>query len=202
MTAFIDPVTGFTITQGFSATHDGLDMAVPVGTPVHDSHGGIIVHTGDDPGIGLNVHVKNPDGYECIYGHLSRLTTHDGQLSHQGDIIGYSGGQPGTYGAGSATGPHLHFGIKQNGQFVNPAPLLGNPHIPNTSGINPASSNPFAALGTIGATLSSKQFWVRAGIMGIGVVLLIIALTKILATSQTGRTIINTTKTAATAALL
>lgn len=87
------------------AGHNGLDYAVPLGTPVLAAHEGI-VETGDDPaGYGLYVRVIN--GYAItIYAHLSAVAVKAGERVTPGQQLGLSGN------TGNSTGPHLHFSLK------------------------------------------------------------------------------------------
>lgn len=142
-TGYIWPVHG-TITSGFGTRdgrmHEGLDIAVPVGTPVLASRPGTVTFAGNAPGYGYVVylsHAGDPNltrggqegasiatAAETRYGHLSRFNCRRGQQLQQGDTIGWSGGQPGTPGAGDATGPHLHFEIRIGGAARNPNDFL------------------------------------------------------------------------------
>lgn len=89
--------------------HNGVDFGCPVGTPVLACDDGKITYADNIPdsdGLGINI------GHEwglSQYWHLSKLIATYGQLVKKGDILGYSGS------TGWATGPHLHFGIKVEG---------------------------------------------------------------------------------------
>jgi murein DD-endopeptidase MepM/ murein hydrolase activator NlpD len=66
-------------------------------------------------------------GYATLYGHLSLTQVAPGQEIHKGDVIGLSGGTPGTPGAGpTTTGPHLHFEVILNGSNIDPMTILAN----------------------------------------------------------------------------
>jgi murein DD-endopeptidase MepM/ murein hydrolase activator NlpD len=99
--------------------HLGIDYAAPTGTPVWAAAGGVITHRGDAGGAGNMVLLKHDGGIETAYMHLSKFA--DGQKVGQRvaakTVIGYVGA------TGLATGPHLHFGVKQNGEFIDPTKL-------------------------------------------------------------------------------
>jgi murein DD-endopeptidase MepM/ murein hydrolase activator NlpD len=99
--------------------HLGIDYAAPTGTPVWAAAGGVITHRGDAGGAGNMVLIKHDGGIETAYMHLSKFA--DGQKVGQHvaakTVIGYVGA------TGLATGPHLHFGVKQNGEFIDPTKL-------------------------------------------------------------------------------
>ncbi|HET9622766.1 MAG TPA: M23 family metallopeptidase [Kofleriaceae bacterium] len=99
--------------------HLGVDYAAPVGTPVWAAAGGVIEQRGPSGGAGNLVVLKHDGGIETAYMHLSKFA--DGQKVGQKvaakTVIGYVGQ------TGLATGPHLHFGVKQNGEFIDPSKL-------------------------------------------------------------------------------
>jgi murein DD-endopeptidase MepM/ murein hydrolase activator NlpD len=100
--------------------HLGIDYAAPAGTPVWAAASGVITHRGDGGGAGNLVMIRHDGGIETAYMHLSKFA--DGQKAGQRvaakTVIGYVGA------TGLATGPHLHFGVKQNGEFIDPSKLV------------------------------------------------------------------------------
>ncbi len=110
--------------QRFKMQHNAVDIPAPQGTMVLAAAGGVIKDVVDH-GLGFNyITVEHPGGYSTLYGHLSKFAVEKGQTVVAGDIIGYSGGRPGTPGAGFSTGPHLHFGVFMSGAAVDPMPFL------------------------------------------------------------------------------
>ena len=99
---------------GYSRAHNGVDYHAPSGAPVTTVAPGVVISAGWTNGGGRTVKVRHPNGYETEYLHLSAITTHAGARVGQGDLIGRVGA------TGLATGPHLHYGLKKNGRYVNP----------------------------------------------------------------------------------
>lgn len=96
--------------------HTGVDLAAPSGTPIYASGDGVITYYRWQSGYGNKIEIQHVNGYETGYGHLSRFVNGLGVGSkvRQGQLIGYVGS------TGQSTGPHLHFEIKINGNFVDP----------------------------------------------------------------------------------
>jgi murein DD-endopeptidase MepM/ murein hydrolase activator NlpD len=102
--------------------HPGIDIAVPVGTPVRASGGGSVEAAGTDPDYGLFVLLRHPDGYETMYGHTSRLLVREGDDVPAGQVIALSGN------TGRSTAPHLHFEIRRAGRSLDPLTLVQEGH--------------------------------------------------------------------------
>jgi murein DD-endopeptidase MepM/ murein hydrolase activator NlpD len=101
-----------------SDVHPGLDVAVPMLSPVRASGGGMVIETGDDVEYGRFVVVEHPSGYTSLYGHAQRILVALNDSVRAGQVIGLSGS------TGNSTGPHLHFEIRRNGQPVDPRSVL------------------------------------------------------------------------------
>ncbi|NOT06613.1 MAG: M23 family metallopeptidase, partial [Gemmatimonadales bacterium] len=65
---------GQAVADSVAEAHPGIDIAVPVGSTVRASGGGIVLQTGEHPEYGRFVLISHPDGYQTMYGHLSRIT--------------------------------------------------------------------------------------------------------------------------------
>jgi murein DD-endopeptidase MepM/ murein hydrolase activator NlpD len=99
---------------GYSRAHNGVDYGAPSGAPVVSVAPGVVTFAGWTNGGGRTVKVRHTNGYEAEYLHLSAITTRAGTRIGQGDLVGRVGS------TGLATGPHLHYGLKKNGRYVNP----------------------------------------------------------------------------------
>jgi murein DD-endopeptidase MepM/ murein hydrolase activator NlpD len=87
--------------------HEGVDLAAPIGTPVHASAQGTVTFAGWEIGYGRVIKIKNFGDYSTTFAHLSRFakSLRAGQQVKQGQVIGYVGK------TGWATGPHLHYEV-------------------------------------------------------------------------------------------
>jgi murein DD-endopeptidase MepM/ murein hydrolase activator NlpD len=98
--------------------HPGIDIAVPVGTLVRAAGGGTVLQTGEGAEYGRFVLLQHPDGYQTMYGHLSRITAVEGARIGAGAVLGRSGN------TGRSSAPHLHFEIRKNGVSIDPLTLV------------------------------------------------------------------------------
>lgn len=98
--------------------HAGIDIAVPVGTPVHAANRGRVVLARDLYLPGKTLILDHGLGIYTIYAHLSRFRVKEGEMVEKGAVIALSGV------SGRATGPHLHFGCYVQGIKIDPQELL------------------------------------------------------------------------------
>ena len=96
--------------------HTGIDWAAPTGTPILAAGNGTIEEAGRKGYNGNYVRIRHANGYQTAYSHMSRFApgAAAGVKVRQGQVIGYIGT------TGLSSGPHLHFEILVNNQFVNP----------------------------------------------------------------------------------
>jgi hypothetical protein len=97
-----------------TTSHFGIDFAAPTGTPVNASADGVVTLAGSCDGLGNCVKLRHANGYETLYGHLSKILARGGQRVVQGTPIGLVGS------TGLSTGPHLHYTMFKNGSYANP----------------------------------------------------------------------------------
>lgn len=113
--------------------HLGVDYAAPTGTPVRTVGDGIVEFAGWQNGFGNVVFVKHRNNHVTVYAHLSRITVRKGQPVSQGQNIGAVGS------TGWATGPHLHFEFRVNGQHQDPLTIARQSEpVPLPAGARPA----------------------------------------------------------------
>ncbi|MBU1092258.1 peptidoglycan DD-metalloendopeptidase family protein [Patescibacteria group bacterium] len=112
----------------FGLTHNAIDIATPQGTPVKAPYDGTVTKIKDGGARGLSYLIINhTNGLATVYMHLSGFAVSTGAFVARGQVIGYSGGTPGTPGAGwLTTGPHLHFEVWYQDQARNPLAYLVN----------------------------------------------------------------------------
>jgi len=95
-------------------THHGIDYAGRTGTPVYAVTSGKVAFSGRNGGYGNEVRIQHPGGMITQYAHLHKRYVKKGQRVTKGKTIGSVGS------TGYSTGPHLHFGVKKSGRWVNP----------------------------------------------------------------------------------
>ena len=112
------------ITRGQAAAdsvneqHPGIDIAVPVGSVVRAAGGAVVLQTGTHEEYGSFVLLEHPEGYQSMYGHLSRIVAVQGAEVRAGEVIGRSGS------TGRSSAPHLHFEIRHHGISIDPGTML------------------------------------------------------------------------------
>lgn len=107
--------------------HSAIDLRASQGTPVRAAASGYVARakTCTVSSCYAYVLIVHTGNLSTLYGHLSRIDVAGDQFVSKGDVIGLSGGKPGTVGAGPfVTGPHLHFEVRLNGIPVDPMGYL------------------------------------------------------------------------------
>jgi len=117
------PIRLKNINSAFGARHGkahiGLDLRVGTGTPVRAAMGGIVLYADDRiSGYGKTILIRHPRGLSTLYAHNSKLWVQPGQRVTRGQIIAHSGR------TGRATGPHLHFELRDGTDVIDPLKLF------------------------------------------------------------------------------
>lgn len=107
-----DPITGN------PRFHGGIDIAAPTGMPVYAPQAGYVMYSGVYGGYGNVVVLNHGNSLYTLYGHNSQLLVKAGQSVYRGQPISLVGS------TGRSTGPHLHFEVHYNKQYVNPVSYL------------------------------------------------------------------------------
>lgn len=103
---------------GTKKFHYGIDLAANKGTPIVATRAGKVTKATYDNSAGYYVTIDHGDGFVSRYLHMTHYIVKKGDYVAAGQTIGYVGS------TGASTGPHLHFGLKYNGEHVNPAKYL------------------------------------------------------------------------------
>jgi murein DD-endopeptidase MepM/ murein hydrolase activator NlpD len=98
--------------------HSGVDIDAKFGDPVVATADGVVKKTGWQGSYGKTVVLQHEEGFETIYGHLSKITVKEGQKVKVGEVIGKAGN------TGRSTGTHLHYEVIKDGKRVNPSNFL------------------------------------------------------------------------------
>jgi len=114
--------SGFGMRGGFGGSggrlHSGVDMTVPMDTPVVATHPGLVSFSGTMRGYGEIIVMEHDGGMQTAYAHLNKREAAVGDKVKRGQRIGLSGQ------SGNATAPHVHYEVRLNGVPVDPAPYL------------------------------------------------------------------------------
>ena len=120
---FVWPVHGDVISEfgaaGKGVHNDGINIAVPKGTPVVAAEDGVVAYSGNElRGFGNLLLVKHADGWMTAYAHNDQLLVKRGEMVKRGQKIAVSGD------SGGVTQPQLHFELRQGTKAVDPATVL------------------------------------------------------------------------------
>lgn len=130
--------------------HSGLDIGAAEGTPVGAAGAGTVTQAGWNGGYGMSVTLDHGNGLSSLYAHLSAILVSVGEVVSKLQTIGLVGS------TGDSTGAHLHFGLMENGEWIDPSELfgfdVGSRYIPQDmvalvhegEMIVPRSENPYA----------------------------------------------------------
>lgn len=108
-------------TDGSPKRHDGVDVTMPIGTPIRADRDGVVLRAGQQTGYGLTIEAGPDEFGRSRYAHLSEMYVKPGQRVKKGDIIGLSGisGNP-----KKGAQPHLHYEVYRNNERIDPYPLF------------------------------------------------------------------------------
>lgn len=98
--------------------HTGVDITLPMGTPLHATADGVVSFADRSGGSGNIVVIEHGHGLSTVYAHNTKNIVKPGQAVKRGDVVAYSGS------TGVSTGPHVHYEVWRNGESVNPAPFM------------------------------------------------------------------------------
>lgn len=89
-------------------------MAAAEGTPIVAAYTGIVGEASYNSSMGNYIYIEHGDGLRTIYLHASKLYVSKDDIVVKGEVIGAVGT------TGRSTGPHLHFSVRLNGEYVSP----------------------------------------------------------------------------------
>lgn len=122
------PVSDYNLTARFGQKgpwargwHTGLDFAGPTGVAVHAAKTGKVTSAGTEGAYGNTIVIDHGDGYSTRYAHLQSIGASVGQTVSGGSTIGLRGN------TGNSSGPHLHFEVTRNGEFLDPEKVFSIP---------------------------------------------------------------------------
>ena len=101
-------------TAGASSNHQGIDIGASTGSSITAADGGTVITASYSSSAGNYVVISHGNGLSTVYMHCSKLLVSEGDTVSKGQTIAKVGS------TGYSTGPHLHFGVRKNGSYVNP----------------------------------------------------------------------------------
>lgn len=114
---FINPTEGV-LTSSFGErqgrSHNGIDIGADMNTEIYAADSGAVSYAGWMNGYGNYVVIDHGNGFETAYAHCNSISVSTGDTVTKGQVIAHIGS------TGNSTGPHLHFEVKENGDFLNP----------------------------------------------------------------------------------
>lgn len=149
-------------------THKGQDYPMPIGSDVQAAMDGVVIDDAPGYDYGITVQIDHENGYQSLYGHLSKALVKPGQRVKKGQVIGKSGD------TGNVTGPHLHFEVRKGSNNpVDPNQLISAPFsgagalmtystTPTSSSSSSSSTTPVGSVGK--PSISSLSSNNKAGI--------------------------------------
>ena len=116
-TFFVKPTEGV-LTSEFGSRwgreHHGIDIGGEDGEKILAADSGRVVYAGWVEGYGNYLSIDHENGFETAYAHCSKLAVSEGEYVTQGQQIACMGS------TGNSTGPHLHFEVKKDGEYLDP----------------------------------------------------------------------------------
>ena len=101
-------------TAGASSNHQGIDIGASTGSSITAADGGTVITASYSSSAGNYVVISHGNGLSTVYMHCSKLLVSEGDTVSKGQTIAKVGS------TGYSTGPHLHFGVRKNGSYVDP----------------------------------------------------------------------------------
>jgi len=98
--------------------HRGIDVAAPTGTPIVATTDGVVRFAGRLANFGETIRLRHGGKYETVYAHCHEIAVEVGDRVEAGEVIAYIGE------TGRATGPHVHYEVRVDGEPINPEPYL------------------------------------------------------------------------------
>lgn len=130
---------GMRTLKGVTKMHNGIDLVATNNGKVGQTDyimahtGGTVAGVGYDPSAGNYINIQVASNVIMVYYHMkNKSTLKKGAVVKRGDVIGYMGK------TGNVTGAHLHWGIKENGKWINPEPYLDKAYIKEENTVNVA----------------------------------------------------------------